>query len=394
MISPARSQPDRHDIAVVALSARALAASARKAGLSALAIDLFADADTREHAARAVRARPGGHGFGFDRRSLLAALAAHAPEGLPVVLGAGFEHAPALMRAVARRNPIVGAEADVVARLKDPRRFDALLTSLSIPHPKLGDAVQDGGERLSKRVGASGGAHIRRGATTSGPRRYLQGYVPGRSVSALFLADGRRAAILGFSEQWTDPTEASPFRYGGAVGPVALEGGLAEAIGEAIARIVRATGLVGLASADLILPDAASRNAFQLLEINPRPGATLDVFDRDDGPSLLGLHLEACAGRLPQSRPTPNDARAAATVYADRPLRVAARLRPLWTADWPSCDETVPVGAPVCTVLAAAAASPPAARALVLERRAALLESLGAALPASETVTMEALAPA
>ncbi|MDR4307821.1 ATP-grasp domain-containing protein [Chelatococcus sambhunathii] len=393
MSSPARSRPDRYDIAVVALSARALAASARKAGLSALAIDLFADADTREHAALAVCARPSRTGLGFDRRSLPGALEAHAPEGLPVVLGTGFEHAPALMRAIARRNPIAGADADMVATLKDPKRFDVLLTSLSIPHPQVGGETRKEDEQLSKRVGASGGAHIRRGATSAGRGRYLQTYVRGRSVSALFLADGRRAAILGFSEQWTDPTDLSPFRYGGAVGPVALEDELSDAIGKALMRIVAATGLVGLASADLILPQNGDAPDFMLLEINPRPGATLDVFDRDDGPSLLGLHLEACAGRLPQGYPTPNDARAAATVYADRPLRVAARLRPLWTADWPSCDETVPVGAPVCTVLAAAA-SPPAARALVLERRAALLESLGAALPAPEIVTVKAMAPA
>ncbi len=393
MSSPARSRPDRYDIAVVALSARALAASARKAGLAALAVDLFADADTAEQAARAVRSKPGRNGLGFDRRDLLCTLAEHAPEGLPVVLGAGFEHAPALMRAVARRNPIAGAGADVVSGLKDPERFDALLTSLAIPHPRLGAAAQEGGEQLSKRIGASGGAHIRRGATTPGRRRYLQAFAPGRCVSALFLANRSQAAILGFSEQWCDPVDASPFRYGGAVGPIALRDRLCDLIQDALARIVAATGLVGLASVDLVLPENGCEPEFLLLEINPRPGATLDIFDRDDRPSLLGLHLEACAGRLPEDRSTPRDSRAAAVVYAHRPLRVAARLRPLWTADWPSCDETVPVGAPVCTVLAAAA-SPNAARALVLERRAVLLESLDAAPPAAETVTTKAMAPA
>ena len=53
-------------------------------------------------------------------------------------------------------------------------------------------------------------------------------------------------------------------------------------------RIVAATGLRGLASADLLVDGAD----WWLTEINPRPGATLDVLDRRGTP-LLAAHIAA-----------------------------------------------------------------------------------------------------
>lgn len=389
MSSPARFRSDRPDLAVVALSARALACSARRGALNAVAIDLFADADTREHATLAVQARPSRGGLGFDRASLLASLAEATPEGLPVVLGAGFEHAPRLMRAIARRNPILGATPETVEELKDPVRFAALLQRLGAAHPEIrsrNDAASHPGLWLSKRTGASGGAHIRFHETPGG-KRYLQRRVEGASVSALFLADGAATQIIGVSEQWSDPAPRAPFRYGGAVGPIALDPALASSIAAALDAITQATGLVGLASADMILPPTGG---FVLLEINPRPGATLDVFDRPPAPSLLKLHLEACAGRLPVSAPAFRAARAAMVVYAPHGLSVASRPRPVWTADWPSCDDVIPAGDPVCTILASGV-SPHAARALAVARRAALLTSLRAPLrPAPTNTTVHA----
>lgn len=374
---PASLRSDRPDIAVVALSARALARSARRAGLRALAVDLFADADTREHAALCVRTKAAGGGLAFHRAALLDALKAHAPEGLPVVLGAGFEHTPSLMRAIARRNPILGASPETVALLKNPFAFADLLARSGVPHPAVYEPSEPrpGAPVLSKRAGASGGAHIRVGAA-GGARRYLQARVEGQAISALFLADGASARVLGFSEQWTDPTPLAPYRFGGAAGPLQVASDFTGTVSESLSRVAAACGLRGLASADMIATGAAP--GFILLEINPRPGATLDVFDRAPWPSLLTLHLDACDGRLPGALPPLSGASASALVHAPRAVRAGAVPRPHWTADWPSCDETVPAGAPFCTVFAAGP-DHPAARRLVEKRRTALLDALRSA---------------
>jgi predicted ATP-grasp superfamily ATP-dependent carboligase len=374
MSSPPASHPDAFDLALVALSAGALARSAARAGLRALALDLFADADTIEHAAKTIRVTARQGELGFDPDALLAALREHAPEGLPVVLGAGFEDAPDLMGAIDRRNPLRGARPETVARLKDPFAFARLLSSLGVPHPDVTATLPASNEPagwLSKRMGGSGGAHIRGAEGGATPGRYIQRRAAGWPLSVLFAADGRAAKLLFFSEQWADPSPEAPFRYGGAVGPVDAPSSLTRACAAALDRIVAATGLAGLASADLL----AEGDAFTLLEINPRPGATLDLFDAGDMPSLLGVHLAACEGRLPASPPPPGTARAAAVFYAEAPVSVEGVARPVWTADWPSCEEAIPAGAPVCTVLAEGA-SPSAARALLQRRRAALAESL------------------
>ena len=70
-----------------------------------------------------------------------------------------------------------------------------------------------------KTVGAAGGPHVKQ-ADATGPctaGRYFQRFVPGKSISALFVGDGKHAQIVGFSRQWTSPAPAAPYRYGGAV---------------------------------------------------------------------------------------------------------------------------------------------------------------------------------
>ncbi len=62
-----------------------------------------------------------------------------------------------------------------------------------------------------------------------------------------------------------------------------------------------------------------------LLEINPRPGATLDIFDSGAKP-LMRLHLEAVREkRLPASGLKFDDAMASAIVYAPVPSLRAVR---------------------------------------------------------------------
>src|SRR5262249_41934138 len=142
-----------------------------------------------------------------------------------------------------------------------------------------------------KIAGGAGGAHIRRAsrqARTSGD--YFQRFVSGHSVSALFIADGRGARVIGFSRQWTSPAPEAPYRYGGAVRLRRIGRQGAEMIGGWLSGLAARAGLIGLCSADFI----RNQDGYQLVEINPRPGATLDIFDSTEAP-LIKAHL--CASR-------------------------------------------------------------------------------------------------
>ena len=340
-----RPESEKPDVVVAALSARALAAAARRAGRRPAAIDLFADLDTRRLAAPCLRMSPGGLPDALERAEL---------RGLPLVHGAGFEEDPALLARVAAERPLPGNRADVVARVKDPFVFAATLDRLGIPHPPVARTL-DGppGDHLLKRIGGSGGGHITPASTLAPaaeapPGWYLQRRVAGHALSVLFLADGSRAVVVGLSRQWTAPTADSPYRYGGAAGPWRCPERLTRTLPGMMSRLAAAFGLVGLNSADFLVngPD------LHLLEINPRPGATLDVFDRPPMPPLFGLHLDACSGRLPDRLPAPWGCRAAAVLYADTPTRIGAGTRwPAWTADRPAPPTVIARGEPVCTVL-------------------------------------------
>ncbi|MBY0397122.1 MAG: ATP-grasp domain-containing protein, partial [Thermoleophilia bacterium] len=207
---------------------------------------------------------------------------------------------------------------------------------------------------LLKRAGGSGGSHIRPATRSlAPPGYYFQARVPGRPHALNVLADGRTIRVLAVTEQWCAPSPIRPFRYAGALvrgaGEVpALPASVVEAVAAGIERIVAATGLRGLASADLLVDGAD----WWLTEINPRPGATLDVLDRRGTP-LLAAHIAACLGTMPDPEPHPAGAAAAQICYADR------ELAPVPDIDWPDCVRDRPCpgsavrrDAPLCTVLA------------------------------------------
>lgn len=368
------AEADAPAVLIAALSGRALAASARRAGYAPLVADLFDDLDTRELALASVRVR-GSLRRGFDKTALLQSLdrlaAIRVPAGL--VYGSGFEDRPSLLRAAATRHTLLGNPTEVVARVKDPDGLAGLCDELGIAHPRPERVADSDGAFLIKRAGASGGAHI--GAARPGQvipaRHYGQRHLEGTTISALFLADGSRAMLLGISRQWTDPTPAHPYRYGGAVRPAPAAEPWREEIAGIVARLTQATGLVGLNSADFML--GAER--LYLLEINPRPGATLDVFEDSDS-RLFALHMDACEGRLPDDPPRYAGAAAAAVVYAPRALRVPeGMVWPDWAADRQKPGR-VRAHAPLCTVLAEAADAT-AAESLVRQRRTTILSGVG-----------------
>jgi uncharacterized protein len=373
-------------ILIAALSGRALAAAARRAGAEIVVADFFGDRDTRRLAP--WHRLPGSLAAGIDRRRLRAMVREFGHlDG--IVYGAGFEHAPALLRDLAALAPLIGNRPETVAATKNPFGFAALLGRLRLPHPAVFETAPPGQAVLCKRRGGAGGAHIRRAVAGSiaDKGHYFQAGADGQPVSALFVANGRAARIVGFSRQWAAPTRRAPFRYGGCVGPVALPPRLAEAIAEACAALTVSLGLVGLNSLDMLVDG----DGFTILEINPRPGATIDIFDAATPDALLwNWHLQAVRGELPPPPKAPRRAaRAAAILYAEAATTIPATMRwEDWVADVPAPRMVIPAGAPICTVLADGLEAA-AAEALVRARSAALRRRLSAPGRSSSQISQE-----
>ncbi len=349
-------------VLVAAQSGRALAAAARRAGFRPFVADLFGDEDTLALAEgwRRLPGRFGRGSRGSPAVGVIEALARDAGgEAIGLVLGSGFEDAPDLIARLATRFRLLGAEPDAVRQLKDPVRLAALLDDFGVAHPPVTlGAVPDPGAWLSKRAGGSGGGHVRPArAGAPGRGRYHQRRVPGRPVGVAFLADGRDAQWIGATEQFTAPAPGRACRFAGAMEPARLGAPMRMAMETAVRAITARTGLKGLASADCLVDG----ERWWLLEVNPRPGGSLDVLDRRPTP-LLARHVEACLGRLGAPEAPPAAAAATRILYAD------ARGYPAPLAPWPpgvmdrpAAGSRIGRGSPICTLWAEGA---DAARAL------------------------------
>jgi uncharacterized protein len=355
-----------NSILIAAISGRALAQSAQRGGYQPLVADFFGDQDTLQVAEDHVRLA-GTLVRGIEEAALFDALDAVAGRRHPlgIVCGSGFEDRPQLLEHVAGRWRLFGNGAAVVAKVKDPAALSAICceAAISVPDFCLERPLRTA-DWLAKRRGGAGGGHVTPAAKATHGRVYYQRKMPGVPISALFLADGVSATLLGFSSQWQLPTADKPYRYGGAAQPASLPAHIAALLTAAVQRLSGAVALVGLNSADFIIDG----EQFWLLEINPRPGATLDIFEQPQR-SLFSLHMAACAGRLPPAPCHPDQAKAAAIVYAENDIASFPALTwPHWTADRPQPGIAIKAGEPLCTVYACGADAAEA-RALAERRR-------------------------
>jgi uncharacterized protein len=363
-------------VLIAAFSGQALAQSARRAGYVPLVVDAFGDLDTRA-AAHAFEIIPDAMQVGFRAKPLLAALdalVAGAPsKPIGLVLGSGLEDKPRLWEILDKRYGVLGCNAETVRACKDPQIFFPVLDELGIPHPETRMTLPaDPKGWITKRIGGSGGRHIRVATedARARPRRYFQKQIEGErvSISAVVASDGISTSA---SYQWCTPTTGLPFRYGGAASLPESSSATRLSMLTSIDKLARGLELKGLVSFDFIVSGGI---AF-LLEINPRPGATIDIFDDDQG-TLFQSHVAACLGQPIERRGSDTEiCKAAAILHADRaPLKLGDFTWPAWAADRGAPGTHIPLGAPIATVFADAETSD-AAEALV-RARLAELESL------------------
>lgn len=369
--------PPPEPVLICGLSGRALAQSARAAGHAPIVLDAFGDLDTRAVAEAWARI-PVDRSWRLARGALLAAAGRLAPPPIPLVWASGFERRTDLLRELQAGRPGWGMPAAAVRALKEPLAFARLAHELGIAHPAIRlTPPADPAGWLIKRCGAAGGGHVRRATARppAGRGWYWQRMAAGQPVSALVQGDGSTARLLGFSEQWAAPRAGARYRFAGAVAPAGLSEAAACRLGRWAQALARRCGLRGLASVDALV----AGDAVVLLEINPRPGASLDAYERALGVNLFRLHREGCEGRLAAVAPSPRAVGGSAIVQAPRASRVPAGFAwPAWTADRTPEGTRLAAGAPVCTVLAEGATAA-ATRLLLAERTRLLLQGLGLA---------------
>ena len=369
-------------LVVAALSARLLAESARAAGYDVIALDAFGDRDTQAASRRWQSIRAEGAALRVDGGALARALADAMRDDAPVgwVYGAGVEPVLSQVCAAASVPPPIGNPASVTAQVRDPRRFFDALRALGIAHPETRDEPPAGSTEpwLAKDFDGSGGWHVRAwraGEAAASRTSYAQRRHDGDAISALFVGDGRRPRVIGIQRQRVQRIGRRPFVFRGVVGPVEVDRGVRSRIDDAVARSVEHFGLRGLGSIDFVL----AGDTPLVLEINPRPSASLALYDDADG-ALTRLHVTASAGSPSGSPSTVAGVRGTDVLFADAPLRVTSSMLATlasraWCHDIPFEPLTVDRGDPLCTV-SADGPDEPAVCALLDARRDELMALL------------------
>jgi predicted ATP-grasp superfamily ATP-dependent carboligase len=202
-----------------------------------------------------------------------------------------------------------------------------------------------------------------------GPTEILQRRARGVSCSAVAIGDGRRAVVLGLTEQLHRPPG---FQWTGNVTPPRLpEGQQAELDGQlraVCAEVAARFGVRGAFGVDAVWD---GRQAW-VVEVNPRPPAALELF----GPGSFEAHVRGARGLgLPTAGtpPATRCARVKLVLFADRD--VCAWDPGWWPAelvrDIPHAGEPIKRGAPVCTLVSSSESAPELA-----ERGSRLLSAL------------------
>jgi len=344
---PSSKLPER--LLVIGASARLLAESAARAHIRVVALDHYADADTRSLAEQ-VHAIPTRHGC-FRPEPLLEHAARLAPAlHYPLVYGSGLDSRPELLERLAADRVVFGNPPSVLALFREPRHFFELLDRCAIPYPDIRYRRPENPENWLIKSGCSeGGKRVRFCAhNRPGPGDYYQRRISGRAFSVLFLADGENVRFMGFNTLWTSKTPGR-FLFEGAMNwaPLSLEQ-RRRIEGNAV-KLVKATGLKGLNSLDFMVD---VRGGPLTIEVNTRPSATMALYDEDYPEGLLAAHIRACQGLL--AEPVRNETfRAFRVAYASVATRMGTDfVWPEWCADRPVAGSDVEAGMPFCTLRA------------------------------------------
>lgn len=329
----------------MAKSARMLVQAAQQAGLKPLAVDLWGDQDTQACAEEIQQI------LSLAEEHLLPAIN-YFLRKYPVtyvVYGSGLEQYPGSLRCIDSRLIVLGNQPEVFARLHDKSAFFSLLKALEIPYPEVSFRKPDQDVAwLLKPMQGQGGVGIRkyRSGESAEPSFYWQKYQEGVAHSALFLADGKHSQVVGFNRQWTIALNSrDEFIFSGLINSTELSVGQKNQISAWLDKLVPELSLKGLNSLDFIQSGQTS----YVLEINPRPPASMQLYDAD----LFVRHIKACQGELVDYQPGQDGFTAYQIVYAQQDMQIPDDFEwPEGVVDIPNAGSIISTGQPICSMIA------------------------------------------
>jgi hypothetical protein len=301
-------------VLIAGYATRHVASSAKRAGYRVCSVDHFCDLDLGWYVDDYVR---------FEELADLSPAVDRISSRNRIdhcIFTSGAENFPA------NGIPRAGTDPNTISRFLDKQEMQTFFEELSIPHPPL--AAEGVYPAMIKPITGAGGwrnAIVRTAEEKDAWREKFdlpficQRIIEGVPASVSCISDGKRAVAVAANEQILRGTDEASYGFAGSITP--CDHPLAGEMMTLAEEIVGASGCIGSVGVDFILSDEAVA-----IEVNPRFQATLDTVEYSLGQNIFSLHMDACSGQLPDSRPTPRRYAARRILFAEKDCMIHSNL--------------------------------------------------------------------
>ncbi len=316
-----------------------------------VAIDGFLDADL--DADEAIRANLEDGQFSAEILEIVRQRS--QPDDL-LAYGSGFESNPDLLGHLQSCVRVLGNSPDTIRLCADPMQLSDRLKELGISGPETKTQQPDNPEGwLVKQKGQAGGCHVQPASRFQSPSdsSYWQRQCTGSPHSALFLAGGGIAHVIGISQLLPSGRTDAPYAWSGAIGPIRVLPEVFEQVQWTARVLASDLDLLGLCGIDFIVDP---KKEVQLVDLNPRLVATCELYADCFASDYMSAHIETCLAGNPDGHLIPaserrEGVRGMQVVYAPCPIAGMANWKWLdGAADLPKAGTSIDAGQPLCTV--------------------------------------------
>ena len=321
-----------------------LAHMAKNAGYDVVVIDCFADTDTQAYSLECIRVKA----LSVNQIKPAVCLLKSKYTLTYAMYGSGFEHYFSSLEYLHQNIKVLGNTVDVFSSIQNKTYFFSKLKQLIIPFPDISfQAPEDDKGWLVKPMKGEGGLGIKKYLGLAEPLDscYWQRFIKGISMSALFVADGSNFKMCGFHKQQVTSVSKSDFVFSGIISQPELNDEIKNQLNIWIASLVAEFGLKGLNSMDFILKN----DRCYILEINPRPSASMQLYDE----GLVERHIDSCLQKTLETIPNLKEYRAYQVVFAETDTIIKKEFQWLaWLVDRPQIGALIHTGYPICSIIA------------------------------------------
>jgi predicted ATP-grasp superfamily ATP-dependent carboligase len=361
------------DLLILGASARAAAQSARRAGLTPHAVDLFNDRDLLA-VAECRRCELANYPDGLE------SLAAEFGP-MPWMYTGGLENHPELVGRIAANRELIGNGPEQLRSVRGEAAWREIIDNgYWTPNTLLDGLAPPGKLWVWKSFASSGGLGVRWAeAPDIPPETYLQEFFPGITYSAVLIPRIGTLTLIGVTEQLVgcDWLNADAFLYAGSIGPVVSKEEFRDLLmmGQSSpTTLIAEVELSGVTGIDVLDDDGTPL----LFDINPRYPASAEVLELATGVCVLdGVKRSPGLGGVVGKAVyyAQHDFRFPEYAPFDRAVAVAADPWALPDfADLPAAGTMMAAGQPVLTLFAHAADRDSCL--LLLQARAVELDAL------------------